>query len=256
MATNGGDGTGVRVSSHGGRPGSAVTTRGSGPGFAEQDLPVALMFVVFASVACTIPAQSDTFYHLSSGQRIWESEALIRSEQFSWTHPGRSIVNHWWLSQLGFYGLYSIGGPVLLTVVAGGVAFSASLLSWSLVRGHRTLLFGALIALVLTVPEWSVRPQVFSLLFTALMLRLIVSERLLFLLMVVVLWANTHAVVVLGVALACVPFLDAILWDRLRIGRGLLTAGCAIAASTLTPFGFDYWTSMLSTVDGSRAPFS
>jgi hypothetical protein len=223
------------------------------PRFAEQDLPIALMLVVFAIVACTIPAQSDTFYHLLSGQRMWDSGSLITTEQFSWTYFGKTIVNHWWLSQLVFHGLYSMGGPVLLTAVAGFIAFSSVLMSWRLAGGSARMQFAVLVGLVLTVPEWAVRPQVFSLLFTALILRLIAYDQLILLAPVIVLWANMHAVVVLGTALAFVPLMDAVLWDRSRILRGVVVAASAVAASMVTPFGIRYWTSMTSTVEGSRA---
>jgi hypothetical protein len=223
------------------------------PRFSEDDLPVALLLVAFTAFACVLPAQSDSFYHLRSGEQMWQSGALIRTESFSWTHPGHPIANHWWLSQLIFYGLYEAGGPVLLGVAAGCVALAALLMSWRLVRGSSETQLVALITLALTLPEWSLRPQVFSLLFTAVALHLVISRRYVLLLMVLVLWANMHAVVVLGIGIAAVPLLYATLWEREKIPRGLVLAMGAAAAPLITPYGWQYWTSMISTVQNSRA---
>jgi hypothetical protein len=232
-----------------------MTTAGAGspPRPSDSLLPSAILLIVFATVACVIPAQADSFYHLRSGQHMWESGSLITTEPFSWTHFGRPLADHWWLSQLAFYALYSLGGPVLLTLVAGAIALASLVLSWRLTVGNARVRLLVLSAFVLTVPEWSLRPQVFSLLFTALALHLLVSGRLALLLALLVLWANMHAVVVLGIAIAGVPLLDAILVERSRIRRGLGVACAAAAAPLMTPFGFHYWSSMFATVQGSRA---
>jgi len=220
---------------------------------AEKDLPCALLLVVYVAIACVIPAQSDTFYHLRAGQQMWDSHSLITADLFSWTHYGRPLANHWWLSQLAFFALYSVGGNVMLTVVAGLCAFAALVISWRLTKDHGRGRLIALVALLLTLPEWSVRPQVFSLLFMALSLRLLASDRLRLLCALLVLWANMHAVVVLGILIAGVPLLDAILWERSRILRAAAIATVAAAAPLLTPFSLHYWPSLLATVQASRA---
>jgi hypothetical protein len=221
--------------------------------FGEDDLPVGLMLVAFAGFACIVPAQADTFYHLRSGQEMWQTGSLIRSEPFSWTHNGRPLANHWWLTQLIFYGLHAAGGPLLLTLVGGCAAFTALVSSWRLITGSTEVRLLALIGYALTLPEWSVRPQVFSLLMTVIAIRLIISDRSAALLVLLVVWANMHAIVVLGIAIAAVPLLDAVLWDRGSFRRAALVAGAAIATPLATPFALDYWPSLLATVESSRA---
>ena len=223
------------------------------PQFSEDDLPLALLCVAFGAFACIMPAQADTLYHLRSGQEMWQTGSLIRTEPFSWTHQGRPLANHWWLTQLIFYGLYSGGGPILLTVVGGMTAFAAVLSSWRLVTGSTEIRLLALVAYALTLPEWSVRPQVFSLLMTITALRLVLSRRTIPLLILLIIWANMHAIVVLGIAIAGVPLLDAVLWDRASIRRALLLAVAAAATPLATPFALDYWPSLLATVQSSRA---
>jgi len=220
---------------------------------AEDDLPAGLLLIVLAAFACMLPAQADTFYHLRSGQEMWRSGALLTRELFSWTEYGNALPNHWWLSQLAFYGLYSLGGPLLLTIAAGACALAAVFLSWRLVTGSQELRIVLLMAYAVTLLEWSVRPQVFSLLLTVVAIRLVLSGRYTFLPLLLVLWSNLHAVVVLGIAIAWVPLLDAIAFDRSRVRRALPVALMSLAAPAMTPLGVNFWPWLVDTVRVSRA---
>jgi hypothetical protein len=216
-------------------------------------LPAALLLVGFVAFACVIPAQADTFYHLRSGREIWDSSSLSPTEHFSWTQYGKSSPNHWWLTQVIFYALYQLGGPFLLTVFAGGLALLAVIITWRLTRGSDDLRVVLLMTLTVTLPEWSVRTQVFSLLLMAVSLKLMARGHVVLLVLALVLWANLHAVVVLGIGIAGVPLMEAVLFDRQRIRRGLAVTMGATAAPLLTPLGLQYWPTLISTVRGSRA---
>ena len=169
----------------------------------DDDLPFVLLFVALAAFACAIPAQSDTFYHLRSGRAMWETGWLLERETFSHTAHGLRLHNHWWLSQLAFYGLYELGGPPLLTAAAGACAFFALYLSWRLVRGTVEIRLLLLLGLLLVVPQWSVRPQVFSMILLMILVRLVIADRLVWVPPLLLVWANAHALVVMGVAVAC-----------------------------------------------------
>ena len=90
----------------------------------DDDLPVVLTFIAVAALACLIPPQADTFFHLRTGQSIWESGAIPTTELFSHTFQGHEWLNHEWLSQLLFYGLHALGGPFLLALVSGACVFA------------------------------------------------------------------------------------------------------------------------------------
>lgn len=220
---------------------------------AEDDLPVALLLIGFAAFACIVPAQADTFYHLRSGLEMWQSRSLLTREVFAWTEYGKTLPNHWWLGQLLFYGLYAMGGPVLLTICAGALAFAAMFLTWRLVLGSHEMRLLALVALGLTLPEWSIRPQVFSLFFCALAIRLVLQNRLVLLPGLLVVWANMHAVVVLGVALAAATLIDAVIWDRPRVWRTTVVFVASLLAPLLTPLGRSFWPWLFEAVHVSRA---
>ena len=219
----------------------------------DDDLCAVLILIAFAALACMMPAQADTFYHLRSGQQMWQTGHLLTREGFSWTAFGQPIANHWWLSQLAFYSLYSIGGPFALTLATGACAFLALFLSWRLTTGNAEMRLVLLIALTLTLPEWSVRPQAFSLLFTIVALRLVLADRLLLMLPLLVLWANAHAVVLLGTTMLGAAALDAVLWDRSRIVRATMAAIAGAVAPFVSPIGIRYWWRVLQTVQASKS---
>lgn len=221
--------------------------------FFEDDLPLGLLLVAFAAFACVVPAQADTFYHLRSGSEMWTTGSLLTREIFSWTQYGHPLPNHWWLSQLIFYAAFSLGGPFLLTIFAGTLALCAVLLSWLSVKGSDEARIATLVVLTATFSEWSVRPQVFSLLLCALAIRLVRADRLFLLPPLLVFWANLHAVVVLGVAVAVVPLLDAALYERARLRRTLIVGILSVAAPLATPLGIKFWPWLLNAVRVSRA---
>jgi hypothetical protein len=219
----------------------------------DEDLPVALLFVALAAVACVIPAQADTFYHLRAGQTMWDSGWLLEREAFSHVTYGQPHPNHWWLAQLAFFGLYSLGGPLLLTVVGGACALVALIGSWLLTRGTSAdLRLILLLVLMLGLPEWSVRPQVFSLALMLLTVRLILADRLMWVPLVILVWANIHAVVVLGVALVLVVLLESVVWSRDLLSRVMATAVASVVAPMISPLGVHFWPYSLKVVREAR----
>ena len=166
----------------------------------EDDLPVALIFTAAAALACLTPPQSDTFFHLRVGESIWLSTSIPVTDMFSDTFRGRPWLNHEWLSQLLFYGLHAIGGPLLLVLACGTCAFVALSISWRLMRGAFEVRLALLVGLlVLTTPEWAPRPQALSLALLMLTALLVIRDRILILPVLMVVWANAHAVVLLGI---------------------------------------------------------
>jgi hypothetical protein len=219
----------------------------------DDDLPVALIFIGAAVLACLVPPQSDTFFHLRAGESIWLSRSVPTTETFSHTFPGRSWLNHEWLSQLFFYAIHSIGGSFLLTAVCGACAFAALVASWRLMRAAFEIRIALLIGLlVLTPSEWAVRPQALSLALLMLTTWLVIHDRILWLPLLIAAWANAHGVVLLGVVVAGVGAAEAILWSRHGWRRAVTIAALCALAPMLTPLGWEYWPRVAQTVDEAR----
>lgn len=219
----------------------------------EDDLLPGLIFIVLGLLAMVTPAQNDTFWHLRSGQQMWETGTFLVTEPFSHTAHGAALQNHWWLSQLVFFWMYSIGGPFLLTLLAGGCAVAAVVGSWRLTKGPWEVRVGLLAWLAIaTAPEWAIRPQVISLALLVLVAHLIARNRLAWLPVVCVLWANLHAMVIFGVAIGGVVLLEALLWSRSRLRESALVAAACAAAPVVSPIGLNYWSQVRTTVSISR----
>jgi hypothetical protein len=105
---------------------------------------------------------------------------------------------------------------------------------------------------ITTVPSWSIRPQVVSLALLVLVLHLIARNRLLWLPLVCVVWANAHGLVVFGVAMSGAVFLEALLWSRHEIRRAALVLVACIAAPMVSPLGWNYWPQIVATVSLAR----
>jgi hypothetical protein len=213
-----------------------------------------LLFIGLGTFVWLTPAQNDTWWHLRSGQAMWETGSFPRTEIFSHTARGGEFGNYWWLSQLTFYALYTWGGPLLLTFFAGACAFVAVYGSWRLVRGPwEVRLVLLLFLMVATAPEWAVRPQVISLALMVLAAYLLVHDRTAWLPLLCVVWANVHPQVIFGVLLAGVVALEALVWSRARVVRDMLVAAACAAGVMLSPGGWYYWTEAINTVSISRA---
>jgi hypothetical protein len=219
----------------------------------EDELPIALAFVVMLAFAGVVAPQSDTFFHLRTGAYIWQSRAIPTTEPFSHTFRGRPWANHEWLSQLVFYAAYAAGGPLLLTLLCGACVVIAVLASWTMTRGDPAIRTLFLLSLMLvTAAEWAVRPQAMSLALLMLAMWLVLRDRIEWLPLLIAAWANAHAVAVLGVVAACVNAFEAVAWSRHRRRRAMIVAASCVVAPMATPLGWHYWQRVAQTVAEAR----
>src|SRR5258706_12745983 len=99
-------------------------------------LAVAVLFLAILASACLMPAQNDSWWHLRVGQEMWKIRSPLYTDTFSFTAPGALWRNHEWLTQLGFYALYSLGGMPLLTFGGAILVTLAWRVSWLLMAGE------------------------------------------------------------------------------------------------------------------------
>ncbi|MDP3947678.1 MAG: hypothetical protein Q8Q41_03245 [bacterium] len=153
----------------------------------------------------------DFFYHLKTGQYIWQTASVPLYDVFSYTAPGARWITHSWLFELGLYGLYSLSGywGIIVFVALMGAATYALVLALGRLLGaplpFLLLLLFPLAALSFEL--WVPRPQIFSYFFLVAGVLLLESFRhkadwrkLLVLELLILLWANVHASVILGIA--------------------------------------------------------
>ena len=156
-------------------------------------------------------ADPDFWWHLRTGQLIFQTRAIPHIDPFSFTKAGGVWITHEWLSELIIYLLFKLGGYGLLIfafsiLITGAFYFSylrAPMKSRPYIAGF-ALLLGALS----TAPTWGVRPQMLSLFFASLFLYFLdhyqTSAKLKFILplpLLTLLWVNLHAGYLIGLSL-------------------------------------------------------
>jgi hypothetical protein len=227
------------------------------PQWTEDAWSAALLFIVCAGLAMCMPPHNDTWWHLRAGLEMVRTGGILATESFSHTAYGTPLYhNHEWVTQLLFYGLFLVGGPLLLAAAVTVSALAALVGAWKLVRGSADAKVGWLALLFLgTVPEWAIRPQVISLALFVLAIHLAVSTRGhdRWLPVLCLIWANLHAVAIAGVLIAVCLAIEAVLWSPARVRRSLLIAAGCVAAPLCTPLGWHYWPRLFEVVRLARA---
>ncbi len=202
---------------------------------------------------------ADSYWHIVVGRWMVDHGAFPTSDTFSFTFAGAPWIAKEWLSQVLYAGADALAGwPGMVVLAAASVALAFALLTRFLEHDLRPLyaiLFAA-IAFLLAAPHVTARPHALAfpvmVAFVAGLVRAADDKRRpsLWLLPLMVLWANLHGGFTFGIMMVGALGLDAIVSappeTRLRtaaqwVGFGL----AALVAGCLTPYG---WQSMLMTV--------
>ena len=200
-----------------------------------------------------MPAQNDTWWQLRAGKEILETGTIPLRDSFSHTVSGGYWPDHEWLSQVIFYTLYRVGGLPLVTGVAAGVVTLTWFIVWHLIPGRSLVRLGlAALALGPVASEWSLRPQVFTLLLLAVTTLFLVRRRYAFLPPLYVLWANLHGGVMLGVILVTAAAAAAVVAERRLLIPPVIVAGVCGLTTAMTPLGFSAWTEIPAMLERLR----
>jgi hypothetical protein len=230
-----------------------VTFRSFGAGF------LLVLTLVLFSATTTDP---DLWGHVRFGQDMIAAGRVTLPDAYSFTSD-LPWVNHEWLSEVAMAAAYEQGGPVGLTLLRFGLLLSVLGIVWTSLVGlpdrHKILVVvaGATGMLWRTLP---IRPQLFSLLFFAIFLKLIdVADRrkslrpLLALPLLMAVWVNTHGGWIVGLGVLAIWIgLTAITssWPRRAALIGIL--GACVAATLVNPYGYGMWRFILGTVGFDR----
>lgn len=160
---------------------------------------VAVLFLAVFAMALRTPLDTDMLWHLRAGEWQWQNAQILRTDYFSTSRYGESWINHSWLSQYILYGAYRIAGYIGLSLytailATAGMAFVYRQSNASvIVRAFVIVLAASAAALF-----WSPRPQMMSFFFSTIVLYLLwlyrvrSIDRLWFIPLLMVLWANLH----------------------------------------------------------------
>jgi drug/metabolite transporter superfamily protein YnfA len=198
---------------------------------------------------------ADFWHHLARGRAIVESGTLVDHDLFTFTVAGQPFQDVNWLTQVGYYWLFDLGGLDLVQV-ANSVLVAVTL-GWLVYLCRRRTgsdLAAVIAGAIAFFGVWEVltiRPQTLSMLLFVIVYDLLErSERRPWLLLVppalVGLWANVHGAFPAGIMMVGCFALAAwcrrwmarrLMPDGRTWGLGLCLVGCVLATA-VNPYGW------------------
>jgi hypothetical protein len=218
------------------------------PSFADCFFLVLLGLLGFSSLRNALLRDADTGWHIRTGEWIWTTRSIPRTDLFSYTRWHAPWCDWEWLYDLliaGVHHFLGLRGVVWFTAVVLAATFALMFHFVQRRSGNLLLAIGlTLLAAGTAQVHMLARPHVLSWLFAVLWMEILCryeegSRRLLFLLPpLMVLWVNVHGGFVLGLMLPAI-FLAGSLGKGRRscAGLGAALAGCGLA-TLLTPYGY------------------
>lgn len=170
------------------------------PQLSGRTLILVLLFIILAGFTVAPPTDNDLWWHLRSGQWMVENAEVLRVDPFSQTFQGQPRVSYDWLGQIILFLIWQVGGVNALAVFTTVMIVAMLVLVYLTRPGpfYPAVLVTLIIAL-LTSPTWTTRPQLFSMLFGAIVMWLIYRHKygadvrwLWILPPLFLLWANLH----------------------------------------------------------------
>ncbi|HZU14475.1 MAG TPA: hypothetical protein VFB58_16665 [Chloroflexota bacterium] len=182
---------------------------------------IAIMGAIFV-VAVAPRVDTDFWWHLKTGQYIWTHHTVPSVDFMSFTMRGQPWTDHEWLTELWFFGLYSLAGlwgPIVAFALVICAAFGFVYATMRRQGVHPVLaLFILAAAFMASSASWGPRVQMLSLFFCAVYAYVLLrfdqsrNRRLLAVFpLLMLLWANMHAGFVLGLVLLAAVLVGAAL---------------------------------------------
>jgi hypothetical protein len=230
-------------------------------GLTTRRLVIAMLFMLLFAMAVRIPVDTDTWWHLRSGEYILNTRTVPTTDPFSFTRGGQPWIDHSWGSQIVLYGFYSLlGGNTGLALYTALLATIGMALIYPICAGNAYVrAFVIVLAAAAAAVFWSARPQMMSFALSAYTLYVIYSYKTnkrdltwtLPILMIV--WVNLHSGWFIAFILIAGTLVGEVLgriFDRAnpdvlswqKIGRLALFSVIAYAVLILNPNGAQMYT--------------
>jgi len=177
-----------------------------------------LTWIAIFFLATRLPVDPDMWWHLRAGNEMWDQGRILLNDVFSYTRLGSPWINVFWISDLGLYGLWKIGGFFAITIFTALMAVAVMSIVYAQMEG-RCYLRTALILLAMfgALANWSARPQLMSfalLAFLDFFLRrhfFVKRQPLWILVLIFALWGNLHGGFIWGILLLAATIVGEIL---------------------------------------------
>jgi hypothetical protein len=174
-------------------------------GLTIDRLLVLILFLGIAAMALRPPLDTDSWWHLRSGQFIVETRGIPFADPFTHTVQGQPWIDHGWLAQVGLYLLYRAAGVGGLSL---GLAVTVTLALWFVYRASDgnsyVRAFALALAALTSAVIWIARPQIVSFLLSSVVLYVLylykhrAVNRLVLLPVLMAVWVNVHGGYIVG----------------------------------------------------------
>lgn len=204
--------------------------------------PVVILTLSWFFLSLTPLPPNDLWWHMAAGRAMATEGALITTNRWAFTLPADApYLYQSWLSELALYGAYQLGGvPALALLRQVAVVGGFGLVAWHAARragSPRAAALALLIAAMISLNNWTLRPQTLALLPGAAFLTVLgewldgrLRDRWLAALpALMVIWANAHGSFAIGVGLLGLAWLGV----ALQAGRGDAAAQQRLPAISL-----------------------
>jgi hypothetical protein len=213
------------------------------PSFTDLFFLIVVSILAFSPLRAGLLRDPDTGWHIRSGELIWATKELPRTDPFSYTRHGQPWYAWEWLYDIGIAAIHHVSGlngVVLFTAVVIGCTL-ALLFRFILRRSGNLVVAGSLTLLSFAAAQVHMlaRPHVLSWLFTVLWVENLYRYQdgqrsaLLWLPPLMLLWVNVHGGFVLGLVLLGLVALGST--GRKELVIVLLVCGLT---TLLTPYGY------------------
>jgi hypothetical protein len=160
--------------------------------------------MIFA-MSTRIPVDTDTWWHVRSGETMLETRTILTTDPFSLTKRGEAWIDHSWGAQLIMYGFYRLAGNAGLAIYTALLATAGMAVVYLMCEGNPyvrgfALILGAAAASVF----WSARPQMLSFFLSTITLYLLhlykrkKVDRLWLIPVLMIVWVNLHGGFAIG----------------------------------------------------------
>ena len=237
------------------------------PTLSTHNLLIVIVFIAIFTMAVRIPTDTDTWWHMRSGQYIFEQMSLYEADPFSHTRQGHS-----WIYPKGghifWYGLYAAGDWALVSLVLAAIVTLSFWFIWRQIEPDTNVFITAcamILGAIVSSVVWVARPQMISFLLTAITAWLLHRYKqqnkplLPWLPLILLVWANVHGGYAIGLMLIAAYLLGeavnnltrhsedpVVSWARLR--HLLLVMGLSLAAVVVNPYTWQMWWYPFQTV--------
>jgi hypothetical protein len=244
-----------------------MLTKSTGTNKKTESLFLTIIILLVFNIATITPADTDMWWHLRAGNDMWGQGRILLEDTFSYTRNGAPWINAFWISDVGLYGLWKLGGFYAITLAVSLIAVIVMSIIYLHMEGN-VYLRGILILLAMIGihPNWSARPQLMSFLLLAVLdyfldrHRYVKRQHLWVLAIIFILWANLHGGFIWGILLLLATLAGEVLdnlfdnepklnWNE--IGDLALWCAIAVLAATINPNGTSLWLLPFSQVNVS-----